>query len=157
MAVPTDVTDPDSVASLFAKTLQRYGRVDLLFNNAGVGLSKPITEISYDEWQARRGHQPHRHVPVRPGRVPRDGRAGAARRADHQQRLALRLPAAAALDRLHGDQARRDRAHPPLALDGREFDIACGQIDVGNAETEMARAHGARRAAGGRHASSRSR
>jgi NAD(P)-dependent dehydrogenase (short-subunit alcohol dehydrogenase family) len=51
MAVATDVTDPDSVASLFSRTLQRYGRVDLLFNNAGVGLNKPIGEISYDEWQ----------------------------------------------------------------------------------------------------------
>src|SRR4051794_32661847 len=50
LAVPADVTDPDSVASLFAKTLQRYGRVDLLFNNAGVGLTKPVAEITYDEW-----------------------------------------------------------------------------------------------------------
>ena len=50
LAVPTDVTDPDSVSSLFSATLQRYGRVDLLFNNAGVGLNKPITDISYEEW-----------------------------------------------------------------------------------------------------------
>src|SRR4029079_13129158 len=52
LVVPTDVTAPDSVASLFSQTLQHYGRVDLLFNNAGVGLNKPITEITYDEWQA---------------------------------------------------------------------------------------------------------
>src|SRR3954471_10921408 len=52
LAVPTDVTDPDSVASLFTKTVQRFGRVDLLLNNAGVGLSKPLAEIGYHEWTA---------------------------------------------------------------------------------------------------------
>ena len=46
LVVPTDVTDPASVAALFTATLQRFGRVDLLFNNAGVGLNVPITELS---------------------------------------------------------------------------------------------------------------
>ena len=51
LVVPTDVTDPASVAALFTATLQRYGRVDLLFNNAGVGLNVPITEVTYEDWQ----------------------------------------------------------------------------------------------------------
>ncbi len=49
--MPTDVTDPASVNALFATTLERYGRVDLLFNNAGRGLSVPIAEIELDDWK----------------------------------------------------------------------------------------------------------
>src|SRR3954465_10930194 len=65
LAVPTDVTDPDSVASLFTRTLERFGRVDLLFKNAGIGgggdlwynrggmgRKKPIADIDYAEWCA---------------------------------------------------------------------------------------------------------
>src|SRR4051812_50005146 len=53
LAVPTDVTDPDAVNRLFAAAVERYGRIDLLFNNAGMGLTaKPIPEIAVDEWRA---------------------------------------------------------------------------------------------------------
>src|SRR3954470_4338320 len=52
LAVPTDVTDPAAVARLFEAARERYGRIDLLFNNAGMGLTKPITEIAVDEWRA---------------------------------------------------------------------------------------------------------
>src|SRR5262249_5332921 len=52
LAVPTDVSDPDAVSALFAAARERFGRVDLLFNNAGIGLTKPITEIAPDEWRA---------------------------------------------------------------------------------------------------------
>ena len=64
-------------------------------------------------------------------------RPDAARRADHQQRLALGLGAAPALGALHGDEARDHRAHASTSLDGRAYDIACGQIDIGNAATDM--------------------
>jgi NAD(P)-dependent dehydrogenase (short-subunit alcohol dehydrogenase family) len=138
MAVPTDVTDPDSVASLFTKTLQRYGRVDLLFNNAGLGLNKPITEISYDEWQtvvntnltgsflcAQAAFRAMAAQTPRGGRIINNGSLSAYVPRPNSIAYTATKHAVSGLTR-------------SLALDGREFDIACGQIDVGNAGTEMA-------------------
>ena len=155
MAVPTDVTDPDSVASLFTKTLQRYGRVDLLFNNAGVGLSKPITEISYDEWQAvvdtnltgsflcaQAAFRAMAAQEPRGGRIINNGSLSAYLPRPHSIAYTATKHAVTGLTR-------------SLALDGREFDIACGQIDVGNAGTEMAARMAARRPAGRRHGQGR--
>ncbi len=138
LAVPTDVTDPDSVSSLFTAALQRYGRVDLLFNNAGVGLAKPITEISYEEWtrvvdtnltgsflcaqaafRAMAGQDP------RGGRIINNGSLSAYVPRPDSIAYTATKHAVTGLTR-------------SLALDGRAFDIACGQIDVGNAGTEMA-------------------
>ena len=138
LVVPTDVTDPDSVSSLFTATLRRYGRVDLLFNNAGVGLAKPITEISCEEWtrvvdtnltgsflcaqaafRAMAGQDP------RGGRIINNGSLSAYVPRPQSIAYTATKHAVTGLTR-------------SLALDGREFDIACGQIDVGNAGTELA-------------------
>jgi hypothetical protein len=96
-------------------------------------------------------------VPVHAAGVPRDEGPDAARRPHHQQRLDLGARAAAELGALHRDQARDHRADQVASLDGRKYDIACGQIDIGNAATEMTGAHGqgACRRPNGRIASSR--
>jgi NADP-dependent 3-hydroxy acid dehydrogenase YdfG len=138
MAVPTDVTDPDSVASLFSKTLHRYGRQDLLFNTAGLGLNKPITEISYDEWQtvvntnltgsflcAQAAFRAMSTQEPRGGRIINNGSLSAYLPRPHSIAYTATKHAISGLTR-------------SLALDGRAHDIACGQIDVGNAGTEMA-------------------
>jgi NAD(P)-dependent dehydrogenase (short-subunit alcohol dehydrogenase family) len=138
MAVPTDVTDPDSVASLFSRTLQRYGRLDLLFNNAGMGLNKSIIEISYDEWQtvvntnltgsflcAQAAFRAMAAQEPRGGRIINNGSLSAYVPRPDSIAYTATKHAISGLTR-------------SLALDGRAFDIACGQVDVGNAGTEMA-------------------
>ena len=138
LAVPTDVTDPDSVASLFTKAQQRFGRVDLLFNNAGVGLAKPITEISYEEWTAvvdtnltgsflcaQAAFRVMAAQDPRGGRIINNGSLSAYVPRPHSIAYTATKHAVTGLTR-------------SLSLDGREYDIACGQIDVGNAGTEMA-------------------
>jgi NAD(P)-dependent dehydrogenase (short-subunit alcohol dehydrogenase family) len=102
LAVPTDMTDPDAVRALFDATVKAFGRVDLLFNNAGRGLpAAPLEDMSVGRLEERGGHQPQRHVLRHPERLPRDEVAAAAGRPHHQQRLDLGARAAAALDRLH--------------------------------------------------------
>ena len=138
MAVPTDVTDPDSVASLFSRTLQRYGRLDLLFNNAGMGLNKSIIEISYDEWQtvvntnltgsflcAQAAFRAMAAQEPRGGRIINNGSLSAYVPRPDSIAYTATKHAISGLTR-------------SLAIDGRAFDIACGQVDVGNAGTEMA-------------------
>ena len=97
-----------------------------------------------------RRDQPHRRVPVRPGGVPGDEGPGPARRPHHQQRLDLGARPAAARGAYTATKHAITGLTKPIALEGREYDIACGQIDIGNAETEMTARDGARRAAGRR-------
>jgi NAD(P)-dependent dehydrogenase (short-subunit alcohol dehydrogenase family) len=137
LAVPTDVTDPDSVASLFARTLRSYGRIDLLFNNAGAGLSKPVAEIAYDEWQALvdvnlTGTFLCAQAAFRAmaGQDPRGGRI------INNGSLSAYVPRPQAIAYTATKHAVTGITKS-LSLEGREFDIACGQIDVGNAATEM--------------------
>ncbi len=136
--VPTDVTDPASVAALFTATLQRYGRVDLLFNNAGIGLSVPITEVAYEDWKrvvdtnltgsflcAQAAFRAMAAQEPRGGRIINNGSLSAYVPRPDSVAYTATKHAITGLTR-------------SLSLEGRAHDIACGQIDVGNAHTELA-------------------
>jgi NAD(P)-dependent dehydrogenase (short-subunit alcohol dehydrogenase family) len=137
-AVPTDVTDAAAVDALFARTVDRHGRLDLLCNNAGAfGASAPIDEVDLDLWDAlvavnltgaflctRAAFRIMRHQDPQGGRIINNGSISA-----HVPRP--------------GSVAYTATKHAvwgltkSTALDGRPFGIACGQIDIGNAATDM--------------------
>lgn len=138
LVVPTDITKPQSVKSLFAKTIETYGRLDLLFNNAGVsGPAKPFEELTLDDWQgvvdtnltgsflcAREAFGIMKRQDPIGGRIINNGSISA-----HVPRPQS-APYAASKHAITG-------LTKAIALDGREFDIACGQIDIGNASSAM--------------------
>lgn len=138
LAVPCDVTDAASVEALFARIRDTYGRLDLLFNNAGVGApAVPIDELELDAWHravntnltgvflcSRAAFALMREQTPRGGRIINNGSISA-----HTPR-----PFSAPYTATKHAVAGLTKA---LALDGRAFDIACGQIDIGNAATEM--------------------
>lgn len=138
LAVPCDVTDAASVEALFARIRETYGRLDLLFNNAGVGApAVPIDELELDAWHravntnltgvflcSRAAFALMRAQSPRGGRIINNGSISA-----HTPRP-LSAPYTATKHAVAG-------LTKALALDGRAFDIACGQIDIGNAATEM--------------------
>ncbi|WP_282287878.1 SDR family oxidoreductase [Pseudomonas sp. PS02302] len=138
LAVPCDVTDAASVEALFARIRDTYGRLDLLFNNAGVGApTVPIDELELDAWHravntnltgvflcSRAAFALMRAQTPRGGRIINNGSISA-----HTPR-----PFSAPYTATKHAVAGLTKA---LALDGRAFDIACGQIDIGNAATEM--------------------
>ena len=138
VAIPTDVTDPSSVDALFAATRDAFGRLDLLFNNAGVGApSVPLEELGYEEWRRvvetnltgvflctqAAIRQMKSQVP-RGGRIINNGSISA-----HAPRPNS-APYTATKHAITG-------LTKSTSLDGRKFDIACGQIDIGNAATEL--------------------
>lgn len=138
LTVRADVSRPEDVAALFGAVRDRFGRLDLLFNNAGTfGPGGVPVEDLPTSLAARGGHQPQRGVPVRTGGVPADEGAGPAGRPDHQQRLDLGTHAASALGGVHRDQARADGSDQVTVAGRRPYGIAVGQIDIGNAATEM--------------------
>ncbi len=138
-AVPTDVSDEASVQRLFASTVQRYGRVDLLFNNAGTGA--PAVDIDAHELAAwnkvlavnltgaflctREAFRVMRQQRPQGGRIINNGSISA-----HAPR-----PRSIAYTATKHAMTGLTKS---TALDGRAFDIACSQIDIGNAATEMA-------------------
>ena len=137
-AVPTDVSDPDSVRRLFDAADAAFGRVDLLFNNAGANApAVPIDELAVDQWQAvvdvnltgvflctREAFRLMKTQLPRGGRIINNGSISAhAPRPDSTAYTATKH-AVTGLTRC-------------ASLDGRQFDIACGQIDIGNAASEM--------------------
>jgi NAD(P)-dependent dehydrogenase (short-subunit alcohol dehydrogenase family) len=137
VAVPTDVTDPASVAALFTATVQRYGRVDLLFNNAGMGLSVPIAEVELDDWKrvvdtnltgsflcAQAAFRAMAAQEPRGGRIINNGSLSAY----------VPRPFGIAYNATKHAVTGLTKS---LSLEGREYDIACGQIDIGNASTDM--------------------
>ena len=115
-AVPSDVTDEDSVRGLFRTTVDRHGRLDLLFNNAGMGGPKGEADtISLADWQACVAVN-LTGFPLHPGGVRTDAAAGAGRRTDHQQWVDLSSRPQTAFDRVLGHQARNqwtDQGHGP--------------------------------------------
>jgi len=138
LAVPTDVTDPESVRQLFATTIEKFGRLDLLFNNAGVGApAVPLEDLSLDQWQrvidtnltgaflcTQEAFRIMKNQQPRGGRIINNGSVSAHVPRPHSAPYTATKHAITGLTRA-------------TALDGRAFDIACGQIDVGNALTDM--------------------
>ncbi|WP_315925398.1 SDR family oxidoreductase [Mesorhizobium sp. SP-1A] len=140
LAVACDIGKPDEVDALFAATVQAFGRVDLLFNNAGIGYkSTPIDEIPVDVWNdivavnltgsflcARAAFGAMRRQSPMGGRIINNGSVSATTPRPGS------VPYTATKHAITG-------LTKTLALDGRPYDIACGQIDIGNALTDMAR------------------
>jgi NAD(P)-dependent dehydrogenase (short-subunit alcohol dehydrogenase family) len=138
IAVVTDVADPESVRALFRKTADAFGRIDLLFNNAGVGAPPvELDELSLEQWKRVVDtnltgaflctQEAFRHMKTqepRGGRIINNGSISA-----HTPRPNS-APYTATKHAMTG-------LTKSTSLDGRKHDIACGQIDIGNAETEL--------------------
>ncbi|MBU7599340.1 SDR family oxidoreductase [Streptomyces sp. P38-E01] len=136
--LPTDVTDESAVTALFEDTAARFGRVDLLFNNAGsFGPAAPPDELDYADWRsvvevnlngaflcARAAFAAMRAQDPRGGRIINNGSLSAHTPRPHSIAYTTTKHAVTGLTK-------------SLSLDGRPYGIACGQIDIGNAATEM--------------------
>ena len=139
LAVPTNVADPASVKALFDTTLQRFGRVDLLFNNAGVNAPGiALEDLSYEQWKnvvdinlsgmflcIQQAFRVMKAQSPRGGRIINNGSISAHAPRPNSIAYTATKHAVTGLTKT-------------VALDGRKYDIACGQIDIGNAATEMA-------------------
>ena len=137
-AVPTDVAKPEAVRALFEKTVGAFGRVDVLFNNAGGSAPGiPFEELSYEQWKSvvdvnltgmfLCAQEAFRHMK---DQVPRGGRI------INNGSISAHTPrpnSAPYTATKHGVTGLTKT----LSLDGRKYDIACGQIDIGNAATPM--------------------
>jgi NAD(P)-dependent dehydrogenase (short-subunit alcohol dehydrogenase family) len=138
LAVPTDVSNPAAVHALFEKTRETFGRLDLLFNNAGIFPPPVLLEdLSYEQWQAavdvnltgaflctQEAFRIMKNQSPRGGRIINNGSISA-----HSPRPNS-APYTATKHAITG-------LTKATALDGRKYDIACGQIDIGNAGTEI--------------------
>ena len=139
LSVPTDVRDGESVRELFAKTREAFGRLDVLFNNAGVNVpGVPLEDLSAEQWSAvvetnltgvflctQQAIRLMKSQQPRGGRIINNGSISAyAPRPDS-------APYTATKHAITG-------LTKSTSLDGRKYDIACSQIDIGNAATEMA-------------------
>jgi NAD(P)-dependent dehydrogenase (short-subunit alcohol dehydrogenase family) len=139
LAVIADVGKPGDVDVLFAKTKDTFGRLDVLFNNAGMGApSVPIEDLPFEKWQqvvdvnltgvflcTQAAFRIMKDQDPRGGRIINNGSISA---------YAPRPNSAPYTSTKHGVSGLTKAA----SLDGRKYDIACGQIDIGNAETELA-------------------
>ena len=139
LAVATDVTNPSSVDVLFKRAVERFGRIDLLFNNAGTGAPPaPLEETSVEQWRRvidtnltgvflctqaafrqMKGQQP------RGGRIINNGSISATTPRPHMIAYTASKHAVSGITKT-------------TSLEGRQYDIACGQIDIGNAATSLA-------------------
>jgi len=138
VVVPTDVGDPASVRALFAQTKKAFGRLDVLFNNAGIGApGVPMEDLTYDQWTAvvqvnltgaflcaQEAIRMMKAQEPRGGRIINNGSISA-----HAPRPNS-APYTATKHAITG-------LTKSISLDGRNFDIACSQIDIGNAATEL--------------------
>lgn len=138
LAVPTDIANPDEVRRLFAATKTQFGRLDLLFNNAGVGAPAiALEDLTIDQWRAvvdanltgsflclQEAFRLMKAQDPMGGRIINNGSiSSTAPRPDSAPYTATK----------HAISGLTKSA----ALDGRKYNIACGQIDIGNAKTEM--------------------
>lgn len=138
LVVPTDVCDPQSVKALFGRVQQEFGRLDLLFNNAGVGApAVPLEELSYAQLRAVIDTNltgcflcAQEAIRMMKGQTPRGGRIINNGSISAHAPRPNSAPYTATKHAIAG-------LTKSIALDGRAFGIACGQIDIGNAATEM--------------------
>ena len=138
LAVPSDVSNPESVRMLFQKTKETFGRVDVLFNNAGVDAPGiPFEDLTYEQWKvvvdtnltgmflcAQGAFRMMKNQEPRGGRIINNGSISA---------HVPRPDSAPYTTTKHGVTGLTKC----ISLDGRKYDIACGQIDIGNALTEL--------------------
>ncbi|MBI5086434.1 MAG: SDR family oxidoreductase [Acidobacteria bacterium] len=138
LAVPTDVTVPDQIHSLFEQTRNSFGRLDLLFNNAGANAPGiPMEDLSFEQWNsvvavnltgvflcAQKAIRLMKSQDPRGGRIINNGSISA------QVPRPDSAPYTATKHAVTG-------LTKSISLDGRKYGIACGQIDIGNAATEM--------------------
>ena len=138
LAVPTDVSDPTSVKALFARINAEFGRLDLLFNNAGTNTPAiPMEDLTFEQWStvvgvnltgpflcAQEAIRMMKAQDPRGGRIINNGSISAHVPRPHSAPYTATKHAITGLTR-------------SISLDGRQHNIACGQIDIGNAATEM--------------------
>jgi len=136
LVVPTDVCDPEAIRALFAQTRATFGRLDVLFNNAGIVHNGPLEDVTYEQWQSvvatnltatflctQEAFKLMKNQDPRGGRIINNGSVSAhAPRPDSASYTATKH-AITGLTK-------------STALDGRKYNIACGQIDIGNALTD---------------------
>ena len=138
LAVSTDVGNPDSVRELFAKTKEAFGRLDLLFNNAGTGARGLLEDLTDEAWLnvvntnlngpfycTREAFKIMKDQDPRGGRIINNGSISAHTPRPNSSPYTSTKHAITGLTKA-------------TSLDGRKYDIACGQIDIGNAQTPMA-------------------
>jgi NAD(P)-dependent dehydrogenase (short-subunit alcohol dehydrogenase family) len=138
LAVPTDVGDPAAIKALFARTREHFGRLDVLFNNAGIGAPPvPLEELALEKWLAvvatnltapflctQEAIKIMKDQDPRGGRIINNGSISAHAPRPNSAPYTSTKHAITGLTK-------------STALDGRKYDIACGQIDIGNAATDM--------------------
>jgi len=139
LAVPTDVGNPQSVSALFGQVKDKFGRVDVLFNNAGQNVpGVPFEDLPYEKWQsvvdanftggflcAQAAYRIMKDQDPRGGRIINNGSISAHAPRPNSVAYTSTKHAVTGLTK-------------STSLDGRKYDIACGQIDIGNARTEFA-------------------
>jgi len=138
LVVPTDVGDPDSVRTLFAQIRETFGRLDLLFNNAGIGAPPvPLEDLTYKQWKAVVDINltgsflcTQEAFRIMKGQIPRGGRI------INNGSISAHVPRPFSSPYTATKHAITGLTRS-TSLDGRAYDIACGQIDIGNAATEM--------------------
>src|SRR5262245_5075412 len=138
LVVPTDVSDPASIHNLFARTEETFGRLDVLFNNAGIGApGVPLEDLTIEQWKAvvdtnltgsfvctQEAFKIMKAQTPRGGRIINNGSISAHTPRPNSSPYTSTKHAITGLTKA-------------TSLDGRKYDIACGQIDIGNAETPM--------------------
>jgi NAD(P)-dependent dehydrogenase (short-subunit alcohol dehydrogenase family) len=138
LVVGTDLMDAASIKNLFARTMEVFGRLDLLFNNAGIGAPPVLLEeLTYDQWRAvvdtnltgtflctQEAFKMMKNQDPKGGRIINNGSVSAHVPRERSAPYTSTKHAITGLTK-------------STSLDGRNYDIACGQIDIGNASTEM--------------------
>ena len=139
LSLPADLAMPANIGPVFAAVKAKWGRLDVLFNNAGMGAPAiPMEDLTLDQWQNVVEHQPHRDVPLHPGGDPHHEGADPAWAGASSTTARSRRTRRARSPRPTPRPSTRSPASPSAtSLDCRKYDIACSQIDIGNAATEM--------------------